>query len=227
MHYPLLKHSIGLPAIPCTMSEPTLGFFVPLPAQDGKSTDLKNFLLKGRELIDNEPLTLQWYAVEYTGDAYASTPTFAIFDTFAATEGLTAHKEGAVAAALGQNASSLLSGSPNIQVAEILASLVRKGEGKVGLRVLATAKADKVAEVEKFLKSAVPLVEAEPLTVQWFTFKLAGTNTFGIVDFFEGDEGRNAHLKGKVAEALFAKAEEFFESTPEVVLVNVVAGRVL
>lgn len=92
--HPILKHSIGLPAIPCTMSEPTLGFFVPLPAQDGKSTDLKNFLLKGRELIDNEPLTLQWYAVEYTGDAYASTPTFAIFDTFAATEGLTAHKEG-------------------------------------------------------------------------------------------------------------------------------------
>lgn len=76
------------------MSEPAVGLFVPLPAQEGKKDDLKNFLLKGRELINGEPLTLQWYAVEYTGEAYASTPTFAIFDTFAAMEGLTAHKEG-------------------------------------------------------------------------------------------------------------------------------------
>ena len=75
-------------------TEPTVGLFVPLPAQEGKKDDLKNFLLKGRELIDNEPLTLQWYALEYTGDAYASAPTFAIFDTFAAMEGLTFHKEG-------------------------------------------------------------------------------------------------------------------------------------
>ena len=76
------------------MPAPAVGLFVPLEAQPDKAADLKGFLEKGRELIDNEPLTLQWYAVKYEGEAYASKPTYAIFDTFASEEGQKAHKEG-------------------------------------------------------------------------------------------------------------------------------------
>ena len=40
-------------------------------------------------------------------------------------------------------------------------------------------------------------------------------------------EKREAHLKGKVAAALFANAEAFFDGAPDVVFTNVVASRVL
>lgn len=78
-----------------TIGAAKVGLFVPLPAQSGKAEDVEGFLLKGRTLVDDEPLTLQWYAIKYTGDAYAKTPTFAIFDTFAADEGRNAHVNGA------------------------------------------------------------------------------------------------------------------------------------
>ena len=39
---------------------------------------------------------------------------------------------------------------------------------------------------------------------------------FAIFDVFEGEAGRQAHLTGKVAAALFAKAPELFASAPEV-----------
>ncbi|MDQ2767456.1 MAG: antibiotic biosynthesis monooxygenase [Gemmatimonadota bacterium] len=77
------------------------------------------------------------------------------------------------------------------------------------------AKPGKEADVEAFLKSALPLVEAEPGTIAWFAIRM-GPNKFGIFDVFENEAGREAHLKGKVAAALFAKAPELFASAPEV-----------
>ncbi|KAI5114623.1 hypothetical protein M0805_002167, partial [Coniferiporia weirii] len=97
----------------------------------------------------------------------------------------------------------------------------------VGIRVLAEAKPGKVDEVRAFLIGALPLVEEETLTLQWYAIKFEGSNVFGILDFFEGEEGRQAHLNGKVAAALFAKADELFVRTPEVVKVDVIASRVL
>jgi len=209
------------------MSTPTVGLFVPLPAQGGKVEDVEKFLLAGRGIVDGEPLTLQWYAVKYTSDSYASTPTFAIFDTFAAEEGRGAHLTGKVAEALVANAPALIVGGPQINKAEVLASKVQKADVKVGLRVLVEAKPDKVEDVKNFLISALPLVNEETLTPQWYAVKLEGSNVFGIFDFSESEEGRQAHLNGQVAAALFSKVDEFFVKTPEVVTVDVVASRVL
>ncbi|KAH8113073.1 hypothetical protein DFH11DRAFT_359912 [Phellopilus nigrolimitatus] len=209
------------------MSGPSVGLFAPLPAQDGKAPAVADFLHIGHSLLQAEPLTLQWYALQYTEDAYKETPTFAIFDTFAGEEGRAAHMGGKIAEALIAGAPSLVAGSPQINKADILASKVEKADVKVGLRVLAEAKADKVEDVRNFLISALPLVEEETLTPQWYAVKLEGVNVFGILDFSEGEEGRQAHLNGKVAAALFAKAEEFFVRTPEVVKVDVIASRVL
>ena len=52
---------------------------------------------------------------------------------------------------------------------------------QVGLLVTLQARPSKEAEVEGFLKSALPLVEAEPDTTTWFAFKV-GPATFGILD---------------------------------------------
>ena len=86
------------------------------------------------------------------------------------------------------------------------------------------AKAGKESEVQSFLESALPLVEAEPGTIAWFAVRM-GTNRFGIFDVFENEAGRQAHLTGKVAAALFAKAPDLFASAPIVDKPNVLAAK--
>lgn len=86
------------------------------------------------------------------------------------------------------------------------------------------AKAGKESEVQSFLESALPLVEAEPDTIAWFAVRM-GPNRFGIFDVFENEAGRQAHLTGKVAAALFAKAPDLFASAPIVDKPNVLAAK--
>jgi len=89
------------------------------------------------------------------------------------------------------------------------------GMNQVGLLVTLQARPGKEVEIEDFLKSALPLVEAETSTTTWFAFKV-GPATFGIFDTFKDEAGRTAHVSGEVAKALFARAEELFVSTPQI-----------
>ncbi len=97
---------------------------------------------------------------------------------------------------------------------------------QVTTALLATmeAKPGKEAEVAAFLKSALPLVNAEPETVAWFGLQL-GPSTFGIFDVFPTDEGRQAHLTGQVAAALMAQAPDLFSSAPEIKQIDVLASK--
>ena len=89
--------------------------------------------------------------------------------------------------------------------------------GKVKLALIAKleARPGKETEVENFLKGALPLVEQEPGTMAWFAIRM-GTSSFGIFDVFNDQAGREAHLSGKVAAALMAKAGELFAKPPEI-----------
>jgi quinol monooxygenase YgiN len=93
---------------------------------------------------------------------------------------------------------------------------------KVALWVRLEAKAGKENELAQFLKSAVPLVEAEPETLAWYALQI-GPSTFGIFDTFAGDSGRDAHLSGKVAAALMAKAPELLAEAPSIQKVDLLA----
>jgi quinol monooxygenase YgiN len=95
---------------------------------------------------------------------------------------------------------------------------------KKALAVKLVAKPGKEAEVEAFLKSGLALVGEEPLTITWYAVKFS-ENTFGIFDTFEGDEGRDAHLNGKVARALMAKAGELLAEPPQIDKVEVLAAK--
>ena len=70
-----------------------------------------------------------------------------------------------------------------------------------GLLVRIRAREGKEAEVEQFLNQGRQLVEEEPSTARWFAVRF-GSSEFGIFDAFPDEEGRQAHLNGKVAEAL-------------------------
>ena len=86
------------------------------------------------------------------------------------------------------------------------------------------AKPGKEKETADFLRSALPLVNAEPATAVWFGIQL-GPSTFGIFDAFPDEAGRQAHLTGKVAAALMAKASELFSQPPSIEKVDVLAEK--
>ena len=86
------------------------------------------------------------------------------------------------------------------------------------------AKPGKEDAVAEFLEDALPIVEQEPATVTWFAIKL-GPSTFGIFDTFPDDAGRQAHLEGKVAAALMARAPELFASPPSIEKVDILAAK--
>jgi quinol monooxygenase YgiN len=84
------------------------------------------------------------------------------------------------------------------------------------------AKAGKEAEVEAFLKSALPLAQAEPNTIKWYGLKISET-TFGIFDTFETEDGRKEHLQGQIATALMANAATLLAKDPIIEFVDLLA----
>ena len=76
---------------------------------------------------------------------------------------------------------------------------------RTGLWVRLEAKPGQEAAVAGFLEGGLPIVEQEPATITWYALKL-GPSTFGIFDTFPDDQGREAHLAGRVAAALMANA---------------------
>ena len=93
---------------------------------------------------------------------------------------------------------------------------------KLALLARVEAKPGKEDEVLAFLKSALPLAQAEPHTVRWYALKL-GPSTFGIFDTFETEDGRKAHLGGEIAKALMANASELLSKDPVIEQVELIA----
>ncbi|HEV2615079.1 MAG TPA: antibiotic biosynthesis monooxygenase [Candidatus Acidoferrales bacterium] len=96
---------------------------------------------------------------------------------------------------------------------------------KVGLLVRLEAKSGKEEEVASFVRGALPIVLREAGTTTWFGIRL-GRSTFGIFDTFADDAGRQAHLSGKVAEALMAKASELLAQPPTIEKVDILAAKI-
>jgi quinol monooxygenase YgiN len=87
------------------------------------------------------------------------------------------------------------------------------------------AKPGKEQEVAEFLKSARAVAEKEQGTITWYAVKL-GNAKFGIFDTFADEKGREAHLNGEIAKALFGKAKELFAREPEVHKLEILAAKV-
>jgi len=94
----------------------------------------------------------------------------------------------------------------------------------VALLVRLEAKPGKENEVESFLKGGLAIVEEEPDTTAWFAIRLSHS-TFGIFDAFPDESGRQAHLSGRVAAALMAKASELLAQPPAIEKVDVLAAK--
>lgn len=93
-----------------------------------------------------------------------------------------------------------------------------------GLWVPLEAKPGREEDLVRFLEGGRSLVEEEPDTTAWFAVRL-GNSEFGIFDVFPDDSGRQAHLSGRVAEALMAQADELLARPPDIQQVDVTAAK--
>ena len=96
---------------------------------------------------------------------------------------------------------------------------------KVGLLVRIEAKPEYADEVEAMLRGAQELAEQEQGTVTWFSFR-ENTTTFGVFDTFEDEQGRQAHLTGRIAAALGEAAQTKLSAPPVVALVDLLGTKV-
>ena len=95
---------------------------------------------------------------------------------------------------------------------------------RTALFVKLEAKPGKEREVEEFLRGGLPVVQEEPATIAWFALRL-GPTTFAIFDAFPDEAGRQAHLSGRVAAALLAKAPELLAHPPVIEKADVLAAK--
>jgi quinol monooxygenase YgiN len=95
---------------------------------------------------------------------------------------------------------------------------------KVGLFVRLRAKAGKEAEVAELLRSGLAIVQQETGTPFWFALRF-DASTFGIFDAFADDGARQAHLAGRLAAALMAKAGDLLSAPPSLEQVDVLAAK--
>jgi len=95
---------------------------------------------------------------------------------------------------------------------------------KVALYVPLEAKPGKEADVAAFLEAGLSLARQEPTTPIWFALRLS-ENTFGVFDAFENEAGREAHLRGPIAQALMAKAGELLAKPPAIHKIDILADK--
>ena len=95
---------------------------------------------------------------------------------------------------------------------------------KLGLYVRLEAKAGHEMDVENLLREALPLADEEDKTLVWFAVRF-GPSTFAIFDAFADEEGRDAHLHGKIAAALMEKAPDLLAEQPAIERFDLLAAK--
>lgn len=183
--------------------------YINMPAAEGQTEALAAFLAAAAPLVaQTEPGTALWFALR------GAENRLAIFDIFVDEAARDAHFSGAVAAALNQNAGTLVAGGwDGGVVANINNSNVLSAKAPVDIYAATTATYIKIEaapgqaeNLAALLTAAGPIVaETEPKTLFWVALQIDETN-FAIFDIFAGPEGREAHFAGQVAGLLNERA---------------------
>ena len=93
-----------------------VALLVRLEAKPGKADEVAKFLRGGLAIVQDEPATTAWFAIQL------GPSTFGIFDAFPDEAGRQAHLSGRVAAALMAQAPELLAQAPVIEKVDVLAA---------------------------------------------------------------------------------------------------------
>jgi hypothetical protein len=93
---------------------------------------------------------------------------------------------------------------------------------RLGILALLEARDGAGDKLAAFLQAGRDIAVAEEGTITWYAFKISDT-TYGILDTFETEDARNAHLNGQIPVALGQVAGELLASDPDIKLIDVLA----
>lgn len=93
-----------------------VGLLATMKAKPGKEAAVADFLRGALPIVEGEPATVAWFAIQMDSSTYG------IFDVFPDDAGRQAHLTGEVAAALMARAPELFDGAPDIKQLDVLAS---------------------------------------------------------------------------------------------------------
>jgi quinol monooxygenase YgiN len=199
----------------------TKGLLVRLEAQHEKDADVEEFLLSAVSLVREEPRTTAWFAVRFGRSEYG------VLDFFPDEQARDAHLSGRVPQALRDRGDELFAKPPEIVKLDVLADKAppegaRPSDVTKGLLLTFEPKSGHEQDAARFLEGALAIVEDEPKTVAWFAIHLEDGH-YGIFDVFPDNQGRLAHLAGRVPRELLKNATTLLGGLPDMNLVNVVA----
>jgi quinol monooxygenase YgiN len=201
----------------------TKGLLVRLEAKPGRDADVEEFLQSALPLVRDEPGTTAWYGIRFGRSEYG------IVDFFPDDDARNAHLSGQVAQALQDRGAELFAAAPEIVNLDVLASKLPNGSGSgdsgavsKGLMLTFAPKSGHERDAAQFLEGAQPLVEDEPKTIAWFALRLADGH-YGIFDVFPDNQGRLAHMAGRVPREIVKNATNLLGSFPDMNLNNVLA----
>jgi len=95
---------------------------------------------------------------------------------------------------------------------------------KLGLYVPLKPKPGKENDLKEFLKQGAQLAAQEKGTITWYALE-EDEGRYAIFDTFEDEAGREAHLKGPIAAALMAKAEELLDGPVQIHKLGILATK--
>ncbi|MEM6638348.1 MAG: hypothetical protein AAF610_00460 [Pseudomonadota bacterium] len=189
------------------MTQP-VSTLIPMIAAEDQAEAFSDFLSNAARIVaETEPGTQRWFALRKDDQ-------LAIFDTFTDDAARQTHFAGSVAAALKDNASSLVQGGwesgvlSGVQNGSVLFETQARSLETVttGTYIALTAMPGRGDELAEFLVTGGQLVrDSEPATLYWAALRL-DAERFAIFDVFADERGRNAHFGGQVAAALKQQA---------------------
>lgn len=200
-----------------TTTMTTCGLFATIEAAPGKEAELERLLIDARAIVEAEPETLRWYALQM------GRGEFGIFDAFPDDAGREAHLGGGVVAALGEHA-DLLAGEPQIEKVDVLADKVTTGAVAKGLLLRLPIKDAHRDDAAEFLRGGASIVAEEPGTANWFALRFANGD-HGVFDVFPDPKARRAHLTGKIPQQLAVHGLPWLAGLPSMSFVDVLADK--
>ena len=93
---------------------------------------------------------------------------------------------------------------------------------RFGILALLEAREGAGGKLAAFLEAGREIAVAEEGTVTWYAFKISDT-TYGILDTFETEDARTAHLNGQIPAALGKVAGDLLARDPDIRLIDVLA----
>jgi len=232
MTKPTILSSVALAAACTSNAHPTpdtpatdpravqVGLVVRLEVKAGHESEVAQLLRDGQALVAAEPGTTYWFALQI------GPTTFGIFDAFPTSADRDAHLAGKLASALLAKAPEVLAQNPTIEKVDIVGKKDAVTQPlRVGLLARLEAKPEHAQDVATLMAGGAAIVADEPATELWFGIQVSPT-TYAIFDAFADDAGRDAHLAGKLAQTLVAKAPELLASAPVIEKVDLLATQI-